>query len=575
MKNPIHLLLCNLLLFSVNAHSQTEWEIQSRTFKIIPKNSLDISNVSSNGATLHNWIAESKENKKQNRITARSGVLSLYVNGASNRISFDIEDINNNPSQYKYPVQNADGKTEYTQDIYWGVTVYMAGVDGKEYHIQYLFNNKGAKGGNYGIVNTYRPKSQSFSMSGKGVLHGTFDTGWQSCYGLPSKVKITLEENDHCKIDFDDYSITGADFASVDGVRRVEFNLYAGAKIRVYNLKVEKQSIYAKVSSFITAGDSRMRDGSYYQAASEYSKAIDKGYKNYDIYFKRANAYFASEFYNNAIDDCTKAISYKSTTDAYLLRGKAKLLKSDASGIDDLKKGGSEGLALIREMELDKATTPNTPSSGNGKQYIATGSGFILTSNGVIVTNHHVIDGAKGIDVLVNWKGQVHTVNAKVLISDKTNDISLLQIDDSSFTKFPVLPYAVKTSIQDVGTSVFALGYPMSDILGEEIKVTDGIISSRTGYQGDIVTYQISAPIQSGNSGGPLFDKQGNIVGITNAGVPDAQNVGYAIKTSYLKNLIDVAPTTIMLPANNSIAGLPFTEKIKRLTPYVVLIKIY
>ena len=60
-----------------------------------------------------------------------------------------------------------------------------------------------------------------------------------------------------------------------------------------------------------------MNEGSYRQAASEYSKAIDRGYKNYDIYFKRANAYFASEFYNNAIDDCTKAISYKSTTDAY------------------------------------------------------------------------------------------------------------------------------------------------------------------------------------------------------------------------------------------------------------------
>ena len=55
---------------------------------------------------------------------------------------------------------------------------------------------------------------------------------------------------------------------------------------------------------------------------------------------------------------------------------------------------------------------------------------------------------------------------------------------------------------------MFALGYPMSDILGEENKkVTDGIISSKTGYQGDVVTYQISVPIQPGNSGGPLFDK--------------------------------------------------------------------
>lgn len=248
------ILLTLSLLLGISSYAQTEWEIQPSTLKINASNSLDISNVSSNSVTLHNWIAESKENKKQNRITARNGILPLYVNGTSKRISFGIEDINNNPSQYKYPVQTANGKTEYTQDIYWGITVYMAGVDGKEYYIQYLFNNKGAKGGNYGIVNTYQSASCSFNMSGKGVLHGTFDNGWQSCSGLPTKVEIILQENNHCGINFNDYSIPEADFASVDGVRRVEFNLYAGAKIRVYNLKVERKSVYSKVSSFITAG---------------------------------------------------------------------------------------------------------------------------------------------------------------------------------------------------------------------------------------------------------------------------------------------------------------------------------
>ena len=214
------------------------------------------------------------------------------------------------------------------------------------------------------------------------------------------------------------------------------------------------------------------------------------------------------------------------------------------------------------------------PQQGESR-YLASGSGFILSKDGIVATNFHVIDGANGIDVFINRNGTIKTYKAKVLISDKTNDISLLKIEDDSFVNFSSIPYAIKTSIQDVGTGVFTLGYPMSNILGEEIKVTDGIISSKTGYKGDIVTYQISAPIQHGNSGGPLFDKQGNIVGITNAGVEDAQNVGYAIKTSYLKNLIDVAPTSITLPTNNSISGLSFTEKIKRLTPYVVLIKIY
>ena len=100
---------------------------------------------------------------------------------------------------------------------------------------------------------------------------------------------------------------------------------------------------------------------------------------------------------------------------------------------------------------------------------------------------------------------------------------------------------------------MFALGYPMSDILGEEIKVTDGIISSKTGYQGDVVTYQISVPIHLAIVAAHCLIKNGNLVGITNAGVPDAQNVGYAIKVSYLKNLLDSAPTPIILPSVNKI----------------------
>ena len=227
------------------------------------------------------------------------------------------------------------------------------------------------------------------------------------------------------------------------------------------------------------------------------------------------------------------------------------------------------------ESTIELIQDVNTIIASNQNLHRSSGSGFVITSNGVIVTNYHVVDGAKGIDVLINRGGEVKTYKAKVVISDKTNDISLLKIDDTTFTRFATLPYAVNARILDVGASVFALGYPMSDILGEEIKLTDGLISSKTGYQGDIVTYQISAPIQPGNSGGPLFDQNGNIVGITNAGVPDAQNVGYAIKASYLKNLVDVAPETITLPTQNTISGLSFTEKIKRLTPYVVLIKVY
>ena len=135
--------------------------------------------------------------------------------------------------------------------------------------------------------------------------------------------------------------------------------------------------------------------------------------------------------------------------------------------------------------------------------------------------------------------------------------------------------YLMLSRTKDVGTSVFTMGYPYASFMGDEVKVTDGIISSKTGFDGDIVTYQISAPIQPGNSGGPLFDKKGNLIGITNAGITAAQNVGYAIKSSYLCNLIDSAPVSIDINETTSVANLDLVEQIKILSKYVVYIKIY
>jgi serine protease Do len=96
--------------------------------------------------------------------------------------------------------------------------------------------------------------------------------------------------------------------------------------------------------------------------------------------------------------------------------------------------------------------------------------------------------------------------------------------------------------------------------------------------QGDITSYQISVPIQPGNSGGPLFDFDGNLIGITSSGVNRkldiTENVNYAIKSSYLKNLIDVLDYKLTLPNDTSISHMTLTEKIKELSDYVVLIKI-
>lgn len=201
-----------------------------------------------------------------------------------------------------------------------------------------------------------------------------------------------------------------------------------------------------------------------------------------------------------------------------------------------------------------------------------TGTGYAI-DDGYIVTNNHVVGEAKNISVK-GVKGDVNMgFTAEVVATDKVNDLAIIRINDPDFKGFGTIPYAVQQRMADVGEDVFVLGYPLTQALGNEIKLTNGIISSRSGYQGNISTYQMSAPVQPGNSGGPMFDNKGNVIGIVVAGVPGAENVGYAIKTSYLKILIESVGLNIQFPNNNTISALSLAEKVKRVKNFVFYIE--
>jgi S1-C subfamily serine protease len=112
------------------------------------------------------------------------------------------------------------------------------------------------------------------------------------------------------------------------------------------------------------------------------------------------------------------------------------------------------------------------------------------------------------------------------------------------------------------------------NVMGMEVKFTDGKISSKTGAQGDIATYQTSVPVQPGNSGGPLFDYDGNLIGVINSKIMAADNVSYAIKANFIKNLLDVLPTPVKMPEGKELTNKTLTEKIKILSNFVPIIKI-
>jgi S1-C subfamily serine protease len=219
-------------------------------------------------------------------------------------------------------------------------------------------------------------------------------------------------------------------------------------------------------------------------------------------------------------------------------------------------------------------TADDNIGQNNRKTEKSSGTGFAITSNGLIVTNHHVIDGANTIKVRGINNDFNRTYSAKLVISDKNNDLAIIKIDDYSFSSLGTIPYTINSNVSNVGESIFVLGYPLRATMGDEVKLTNGIVSSKTGFQGDVTSYQISAPVQPGNSGGPLFNNKGQLIGIINAKHIGAENASYAVKSSYLTNLIDLMDYPPTLQKVSTVNGKTLTEQVQIIKKYVFIIEV-
>ncbi len=176
-------------------------------------------------------------------------------------------------------------------------------------------------------------------------------------------------------------------------------------------------------------------------------------------------------------------------------------------------------------------------------QVTSQGTGFAVSSDGLIVTAYHVIEGAQTIKV---YSSKDSFVMAQILHSDPMNDLAILKIEKPTSSFLKVAPMrSVKT-----GDRVFTIGFPMSSLLGEEAKYTEGVVSSLSGMKGASSFLQITVPVQPGNSGGALVNEEGDVVGIITSTVAILpfikesgalpQNVNWAVKADYLRPLIEL-----------------------------------
>ena len=201
-----------------------------------------------------------------------------------------------------------------------------------------------------------------------------------------------------------------------------------------------------------------------------------------------------------------------------------------------------------------------------------TGTGFAI-ADGYIATNYHVTNGAKTINIKGINGDMKESYKGYVVASDKENDISIIRIVDKDFESLGTIPYTIGKTNTEVGDEIFVLGYPMTETMGEEIKLTDGLISATTGYKGSETMYQISAAVQPGNSGGPLFNSDGAVIGIVCAKHEGAENANYAVKVSYLYNLINSSNLGIDILGNDKVKSKKLSKKVKKLRNYVYLIE--
>jgi serine protease Do len=222
---------------------------------------------------------------------------------------------------------------------------------------------------------------------------------------------------------------------------------------------------------------------------------------------------------------------------------------------------------IIRGITGEPKAAPKEYDPGN-----FSGTGFAISSDGYLVTSFHVISGADSV-FIENRAGDRYKV--KSIFRDKTHDLAILKIEDADFTSFENLPYAFKSSESELGEKVYTLGYPREDMVFGE-----GSLSSRSGFEGDTTSYQISIPVNPGNSGGPLLDNQGNLIGVISGKQLDQQGAAFAVKSAYLKQLIeqlsdDSLKAPIKLPKRNLLAGASRTRQLKSIEDFIFVIKVY